>query len=155
MPRTQGLAHVNLHVSDIDRSVRFYTKVFDLELLGEGTGTVQSKGQPVEVRQALLSTPGRQDLLALTYAASIPIGSAGLNHIGFFFESDEDARLAIEAVPRHGGKNVQPGQREARGVREIFAYVQDPDGYRIEMSKPPVLFSAGRDTSQDESLPPC
>jgi lactoylglutathione lyase len=141
MPRTRGLAHVNLHVSDIDRSVRFYTKVFDLELVGEGTGTVQSKGQPVEVRQALLSTPGRQDLLALTHAASIPIGSAGLNHIGFFFESDEDVRIAIEVVPRHGGKIIQEGEREG----EVFAYAEDPDGYRIEMSTPPIVLSAGRD----------
>lgn len=155
MPRTLGLAHVNLHVSDIDRSVRFYTKVFGLELLDEGTGTVQSKGQPVEIRQVLLSTPGRQDLLALTTAASIPVGSAGLNHIGFFFESEEDVRLAAEEVPRQGGKIVREGEREVRGLREVFAYAEDPDGYRIELSTLPPMLSAGRDKSQDEGLPPC
>lgn len=152
MPRTRGLAHVNLHVSDMERSVRFYTKVFDLQLVAEGTETVQSKGQPVQVRQVLLSTPGQQDLLALTHAASIPIGSAGLNHIGFFFESDEDVRIAIESVPRHGGKIVREG---VRGVREVFAYAEDPDGYRIEMTTPPLIESARRDKSEDENLPPC
>lgn len=149
MPRSRGLTHVNLHVSDIDRSVRFYMKVFDLELLGEGTGTVQSKGQPVEVHQVLLSTPGRQDLLALTHAASIPIGSAGLNHIGFFFDSDEEVRMAIEEVPRHGGKIVQEGEREAGGIREVFAYAQDPDGYRIELSTPPIVLGTGRDKPEE------
>jgi lactoylglutathione lyase len=144
MPRTLGLAHVNLNVSDIDRSVRFYTEVFGLELLSDGTETIQREGQPVELRQALLSTPGRQDLLALSHAASFPIGNAGLNHIGFNFESDEDVRTAIEAVPRHGGKIVKEGEREEGGVREVFAYVQDPDGYYVEMSTQAIVFSASR-----------
>lgn len=140
MPRTRGL------------SVRFYTKVFDLELVGEGTGTVQSMGQPVEVRQALLSTPGRQDLLALTHAASIPIGSAGLNHIGFFFEADEDVRIAIEAVSR--AMEEKSSGKESAKVR-FSRTLRNPDGYRIEMSTQPIVLSAGRDKSQDKNLPRC
>ena len=144
MPQTRGLAHVNLNVSDIDRSVRFYTGVFGLELLSDGTETIQRDGQSVELRQALLSTPGQQDLLALSHAASFPMGSAGLNHIGFNFKSDEDVRVAIEAVPHYGGKMVKAGEREEEGVREVFAYVQDPDGYYVEMSTQAIVFSASR-----------
>src|SRR4051812_20539680 len=116
MPRTRGLAHVNLHVSDMDRSVQFYSEVFGLELLSEGTEKIQSKGQPVELHQVLLSTPGRQDLLALTHAPSIPTGGVGLNHIGFNFESDEDVQIAVETALRHGGKIIKEGEREARGI---------------------------------------
>lgn len=142
MPQTRGLAHVNLNVGDIDRSVRFYAGVFGLELLSDDTETIQRAGQPVELRQAVLSTPGQQDLLALSHAASFPVGSAGLNHIGFNFESDEDVRAAIAAVPRHGGKVVKEGEREEDGVREVFAYVQDPDGYYVELSTQAIVFAS-------------
>lgn len=144
MPQTRGLAHVNLNVSDIDRSVRFYTGVFGLELLSDGTETIQRGGEPMELRQALLSTPGQQDLLALSHAASLPVGSAGLNHIGFSFNSDDDVRTAIAVVPRCGGKIIKEGEREEEGVREVFAYVQDPDGYFVEMSTQAIVFSASR-----------
>ncbi|MEO6192587.1 MAG: VOC family protein [Thermoanaerobaculia bacterium] len=136
MPRTRGLAHVNLHVSDIDKSVRFYREVFGLEFLAEGTATTESAGQPLELRQAMLSTPGCEDLLALTHSAStsLPLGNAGVNHIGFNFESDEDVRTAVDVIPRYGGKVVREGEREQGGLREIFVYAEDPDGYIIEMS---------------------
>jgi catechol 2,3-dioxygenase-like lactoylglutathione lyase family enzyme len=33
MIRTKGLSHINLNVSDIERSARFYQEIFGLELL--------------------------------------------------------------------------------------------------------------------------
>ena len=133
MPRTRGLAHVNLHVGDLDYSIRFYVGVFGLELLSEGKELVERAGQVVEMRQALLSTPGCDDLLALTYAPLLPIGNAGINHIGFTFESDDDVRTAVGNVRRYGGRIIREGEREEAGIQEAFAYVQDPDGYKIEL----------------------
>ncbi len=141
MPRTRGLAHVNLNVSDLDRSVRFYCAVFGLEIVADSTEVTQRDGQPVELRQTVLSTPGREDLLALTHAASFPVGSAGLNHIGFTFETDEDVRSALDAVSSHGGTIVHQGEREESGIREIFAYVRDPDGYAIELATQAILLA--------------
>jgi len=123
MPRTRGLAHVNLHVSNFDRSMSFYVEVFGLKLLDEDTETLQRGGQPIELRQAVLSTPGREGLLALTYGVPLPVGNCGLNHIDFNFESDEDIRTAIDAALHYGGKVVRDGEREEGGIRETFAYV--------------------------------
>jgi catechol 2,3-dioxygenase-like lactoylglutathione lyase family enzyme len=84
----------------------------------------------------MLSTPGREDLLALTYAVSgpyLPFGGGGVDHIGFIFESDEDVRTAVDAIQRYGGSIVRTGEREQGGFHEIYAYVADPDGYKIEM----------------------
>ncbi len=143
MPRTRGLSHVNLHVSNLELSVSFYMGVFGLELLSQGIETVERDRQPLELRQAWLSTPGQEDLLALTCASSLPMGSAGLNHIGFNFYSDEDVLEALAVVPMHGGKVVRTGEREEIGIREFFAYVRDPDGYTIELSTQ-VLVSSQR-----------
>jgi catechol 2,3-dioxygenase-like lactoylglutathione lyase family enzyme len=128
---------VNLHVSDLDRSILFYREIFGLEYLAEVTTTVESAGQPVVLRQVMLSTPGREDLLALTYVVSgsyLPFGSGGVEHIGFIFESDEDVRTAVDAIQSYGGRIVRKGEREQGGFKEIFAYVADPDGYKIEMA---------------------
>jgi hypothetical protein len=79
---------------------------------------VQRDGEPLELRQALLPTPGREDLLALTYAALAPLGSAGLNHIGFNFKS-EDVHTAVEAVPRWNEKVLHCGERDAESRRSL------------------------------------
>ena len=134
MPRTRGLAHVNLNVSDIDRSARFYAAVLGMVIVSDTTEIVDKDGQAVELRQVLLSTPGRSDLLALTQGAAFPVGRGGLNHIGFVLESDEDVRAAIREVERYDGEVRRHGDREDNGVREAFAYVRDPDGYDVELS---------------------
>ena len=89
----------------------------------------------------MLTTPGRGDLLALTQGSAFPVGSAGLNHIGYIFDSDEEVRAAAQQVERHGGKVRRQGDREHDGQREAFAYVQDPDGYDVELSTQAILLS--------------
>jgi hypothetical protein len=39
---------------------------------------------------------------------------------------------------------VKEGEREEGGVREVFAYVQDPDGYYVEMATQAIVLSASR-----------
>lgn len=130
MPQTRGLAHVNLNVRDIDRSVRFYAGVFGLELLSDSTETIQRKGQSVELRQAVLSTPGQQDLLALSHAASFPIGSAGLNHIGFNFKSNEDVHTAIRGGPSHPDRD--PSRADEEDQPQHPAHEEQRPGQAVE-----------------------
>src|SRR5262245_29900561 len=140
MPRVRGLAHVNLNVTDVDRSARFYSEVLGMQIHSDTTETIQKDGRPVELRQVVLTTPGgRGDLLALTQGAAFPVGAIGLNHIGYIFETDEEVRAAVQQVERHGGKVCSHGDREHEGLREDFAYVKDPDGYDVELSTQAIL----------------
>jgi catechol 2,3-dioxygenase-like lactoylglutathione lyase family enzyme len=141
MPRCRGLAHVNLNVTDVDRSARFYSEVLGMEIHSDITETIDKDGRSVELRQVVLTTRGRGDLLALTHGSILPVGSGGLNHIGFIFDSDEEVRAAILRVERHGGKLRSHGDREQDGVREAFAYIQDPDGYDVELSTQAILLT--------------
>jgi catechol-2,3-dioxygenase len=51
---TRGLSHINLNVSDIDRSARFYQEVFGVELLSDYPGPM---GLHPRGRQMIFSTP--------------------------------------------------------------------------------------------------
>src|SRR5262245_30893608 len=104
--------------------------------------TVEKDGCAVELRQVVLTTPGgRGDLLALTRGSAFPVGAVGLNHIGYIFDSDDEVRAAVQQVERCGGKVRSAGDREHDGLREAFAYVQDPDGYDVELSTQAILLT--------------
>ena len=40
MPHTRGLVHVNLNVTDVDRSARFYSQVLGMKIHSDTTETV-------------------------------------------------------------------------------------------------------------------
>ena len=52
---TRGLSHINLNVSDVARSMRFYRELFGMELVHDYEGPI---GPHPHGRQAVLSTPG-------------------------------------------------------------------------------------------------
>ena len=121
MIKTQGLTHIHLIVRDLDRSLDFYETVFGLEeRFRDGS------------KMVFLNTPGSNDLVTLNEDPS-EVRHAGINagvaHFGFRREgSDLDA--AIAEVETAGGKLIERGEHQP-GVP--FAYVQDPDGYVIEL----------------------
>ncbi len=117
MVKARRLYHINLNVSDIERSVRFYQKAF---------GLVENFRQGP--RMVFLSPQGADDVITLHQTE--PVGPQGVAHFGFRIEggSLDDAVAAVVAA---GGKFLSKGQH-APGV--LYAYVQDPDGYVIELS---------------------
>jgi catechol 2,3-dioxygenase-like lactoylglutathione lyase family enzyme len=141
MAKTRGLSHISLHVGDIERSVRFYRDAFGLEVLMDYDGPVGSDGIG---RQAVLSTPGRDDLIALSQVESAPVGPGGLNHFGFLLENDAAIEDRVRDIERAGGRLISRGVREERGASEAFAYVSDPDDYIIELSTQSLLLSHKR-----------
>ena len=138
MVHTRGLSHINLNVSDIERSTRFYTEVFGLELLHEYEGPM---GRHPWGRQIALSTPGAADVIALSQVPGEPIGPAGVNHFGFNLVTDDDLDDAIAAVECAGGRLRRRDQDEVDSMVERYAYVEDPDGYVIELNPQRVLLS--------------
>ncbi len=137
----KGLLHVNINVSDLDRSVRFYQEVFDLETVSPPSEEdVVIDGREVRITQTVLRTPGSRELFALTQAEGFAVGPGGLNHLGFVVEKDEAVETIVLQVERSGGRVVKAGTREHGGLSEAFAYLEDPDGYAIEVSSQRILY---------------
>jgi hypothetical protein len=66
-----------------------------------------------------------------------------VDHLGMIFPSNAEVEAAIARVWA-GGEVMRQGERDDCGVREVFAYVRDADGYVVELStQEPLLRLAG------------
>jgi catechol 2,3-dioxygenase-like lactoylglutathione lyase family enzyme len=122
MIRTQGLTHIHLVVRDLERSLRFYKGVFGME--------ERFRDGP---QMVFLNTPGSQDLITLNEdpAEARHAGvNAGVAHFGFRLAKSADLDAAIAEVESAGGKLIRRGEH---GPGVAFAYIEDPDGYVIEL----------------------
>jgi len=116
------LEHVNLTVSDLDRSIDFYTRLLDLRVRWRGALSSGLPGAHV----------GDNDMFIALFQASEPgsVGSdydgVGLNHFGFVVDglTDYKNRLIEMGSPPHSEQDYDPGRR---------LYVMDPDGIEIEL----------------------
>jgi len=141
MMHSYGLLHVNINVSDLARSVRFYTEALGFVVVCESTETVDFGSGPETISQVILTIPKTRTILALTHAPSLPVGPGGLNHLGLLLDSDADVTAMVQRMTTHGGTIQQQGTREGAGVAEAFAYVRDPDGYALELSTQAMLYA--------------
>jgi catechol 2,3-dioxygenase len=122
MIRTAGLTHIHLAVRDLQRAVAFYRDVFGMEVMPRG-----------EEGMVFLRTPGAADTLTLRQASSDePVGQmgGGVDHFGFRLTDRGDLDAAVAAMVAAGGRLVERGEH-VPGVG--FAYVEDPEGYVIEL----------------------
>jgi catechol 2,3-dioxygenase-like lactoylglutathione lyase family enzyme len=92
MTKKPGFAHINLHVHDLERSVRFYKRVFGMTEVYASEGEIELDARRERICQVVLTCPGTQNLLALTYVPSFSVGPGGVNHLGFILEADGESR---------------------------------------------------------------
>jgi predicted enzyme related to lactoylglutathione lyase len=117
MVRASKLNHINLNVSDIENSVRFYRRALGLvENFRAGAGMV------------FLSPRGAEDVITLHQTQ--PVGPQGVAHFGFQIEGG-NLDDAVASVVAAGGKFLSKGEH---APCVLYAYVTDPDGYVIELS---------------------
>lgn len=117
-----GMSHIHLCVSDLERSVRFYSSVFGMKERFRSGGKLVS-----------LNTPGTNDSISLNWdpGDQRPKGNMGtIAHFGFRLQNPKDLDKAIEEVVTAGGHLVE-SREQGNGRRT--AYVADPDGYIIEL----------------------
>jgi lactoylglutathione lyase len=115
-----------LRVGDLDRSVKFYTEVLGMKML-RSTDRPEQKYSLAFVGYDL---EDRASVLELTYNYGVPqydLGSA-FGHIAI--EVDNAAK-SCDAVRSKGGK-VTREAGPVKGGSTVIAFVQDPDGYKIE-----------------------
>jgi catechol 2,3-dioxygenase-like lactoylglutathione lyase family enzyme len=116
--RTHGLTHLSLAVSDLERSKRFYEQAFGAREYYRDENSIQLLG------------PGPHFVLALELDPENAGKVAGINHFGFRLVAPEDLGAAVQAALEAGGELIRHGEF-APGCP--FAYVTDPDGYKIEI----------------------
>ena len=121
------ILHTMLRVGDLERSIRFYTEVLGMRLLRkadfpEGKFTLAFVGYGDEAAGAVIE---------LTYNWGVDkyeIGT-GYGHVAI---AVPDVHGACEEMRRRGGRIVrEPGPMKFSAT--VMAFIEDPDGYRIEL----------------------
>jgi len=121
------LLHTMLRVGDMQRSIDFYTKSMGMQLLR----TTDRPDQKYSLAFVGYANESQQAVIELTYnygVSSYDLG-AGFGHIAIgvddIYGMCERVRASGAAVTR------EPGP--VKGGTTIIAFVQDPDGYKIEL----------------------
>jgi lactoylglutathione lyase len=120
------ILHTMIRVGDLQRSLDFYTQVLGMKLLRKsdypgGRFTNAFVGYDEESRTAVLELTHNWD------TASYDLGT-GYGHVAI---EVDDAYRACEEVKRRGGKVTREPGPMKHGTT-VIAFVEDPDGYKIE-----------------------
>ncbi len=121
------ILHTMLRVGDLQRSIDFYTNVLGMKLLRQkdypdGEFTLAFVGYGEE---------GDHTVIELTYnwdTDHYDLG-AGFGHIAL---EVNDVYEACEEIRNRGGKVIRDAGPMNAGTT-IIAFVEDPDGYQIEL----------------------
>ena len=120
------LLHTMLRVGDMQRSVRFYTEVLGMKLLR----TTDRPDQKYSLAFVGYDDEKRAAVLELTYNYGVEryeLGTA-FGHVAI---GVPDVKQACDKVRANGGKVTrEPGP--VKGGTSMIAFVEDPDGYKIE-----------------------
>ena len=120
------ILHTMIRVGDLERAIAFYTDVLVMKLLRRqdypgGRFTLAFLGYCAESEGAVIELTHNWD------TSAYDLGS-GYGHIAI---EVDDAAATCELVRQRGGKVI----REAgpmQGGSTVIAFIEDPDGYKIE-----------------------
>lgn len=121
------MMHTMLRVTDLDRALAFYCNVLDMRLIRrkdypEGRFTLAFVGYGEETNSTVLELTHNWDTNAYEMG-----GAYGHIALGV-----ADVYQTCDRIRERGGKIV----REAgpmKGGRTVIAFVEDPDGYKVEI----------------------
>jgi len=114
--------YTGIHVSDLDRSIKFYTKELKMKLLFKAE--IKETGGKV----AWLKSKGSSQVLELNwYPEGYPHGgSSGLDHLAYEVEDADEAYAKLSRTSRGEIAPFDEG-------RWRLGYIKDPDGNWIEI----------------------
>ena len=121
------ILHTMIRVGDLDKSLAFYTEVLGMRLLRrndypEGKFTLAFVGYQEEADGPVLE-------LTHTWGVERYEIGTGYGHIAL---AVDDAYAACEQIKVRGGKVTREAGPMKGGTR-VIAFVEDPDGYKIEL----------------------
>lgn len=120
------ILHTMLRVGDLKRSIDFYTAVLGMKVIRqkdypEGRFTLAFVGYGDEDKEAVLELTHNWD------TAKYELGT-GYGHVAL---EVDDAYKACDEVKKRGGRVTREAGPMKHGTT-VIAFVEDPDGYKIE-----------------------
>lgn len=124
------MLHTMLRCGDLQRSIDFYTNVLGMTLLRQkeypkGEFTLAFLGYGLESENTVIE---------LTYNWGVDSYEIG-NAFGHLAIEVEDVYKACDDIRERGGKIIRDAGPMNAGTT-IIAFVEDPDGYQIELIGP-------------------
>ncbi|MBA3253334.1 MAG: lactoylglutathione lyase [Burkholderiaceae bacterium] len=123
------MLHTMLRVGEMQRSIDFYTKAMGMQLLR----TTDRPDQKYALAFVGYADESQQAVIELTYnygVSSYDLGT-GYGHIAI---GVDDIHGVCERV-RAAGAVVTREPGPVKGGTTVIAFVEDPDGYKIELIK--------------------
>ena len=119
--------HTMIRIGDLDRSIKFYTDVLGMKLLRrkdypDGKFTLAFVGYGPETEHAVVE---------LTYNWGTDKYDLG-NAFGHIALEVDDVYAACAEIKKRGGKVTREAGPMKHGST-VIAFVEDPDGYKIEL----------------------
>jgi len=117
------LIHTCYRITDIDRSVAFYTAL----------GFEERRRMPIreEAINVFMGLPGAGDQLELTYNFGVDSYELGTGY-GHIALTVDDMNGTLEQLAAQGIEPERPPYQLREGG-SFLCFVRDPDGYRIEL----------------------
>jgi len=124
------LLHTMIRVGDLEKSIKFYTEILNMKLLRQkdypdGRFTLAFVGYGDESSNTAIELTHNWD------TESYDMGS-GFGHLAI---EVEDVYKAVEQIKQQDGKIIREAGPMNAGST-IIAFVEDPDGYQIELLGP-------------------
>src|SRR5688572_14122444 len=99
MTKTYGLTHLAIAVTDVEATLKFYTHIFDMEVMYHQERMIQ------------LTSPGSHDILVFEEKEEKDIGkSGGIAHFGFRLRDPGDIVAIHQKILEAGGEVVDRGE---------------------------------------------
>lgn len=129
MPRLEGVNHITLTVTDLDRSRHWYESVLGLRTLN-----VLEIGQ---YSMAVMGDPGSGTVIALNRHSAVGSGPfdetrTGLDHLSFAVRDTDELKSWKEHLERVGVAH-SPMAEDPFGLVLVF---RDPDNIQLELFAP-------------------
>ncbi|OCA53531.1 lactoylglutathione lyase [Photorhabdus namnaonensis] len=121
------LLHTMIRVGDLQRSVNFYTEVLGMRLL--------RTSENIEYKYSLAfvgyADESEGAVIELTYNWGVDHYEMG-NAFGHIALGVDDVAATCESIRKAGG-DITREAGPVKGGTTVIAFVEDPDGYKIEL----------------------
>ena len=116
--KTYGLTHIAMAVKDLDQTLAFYQKVFEVEVMYYKDYFLQ------------VTTPGANDIIVFEKKKADYGKTGSIAHFGFRLRSAKDIDEMANRIKTAGGTITDQGEFVPG---EPYIFFKDPDGYEVEI----------------------
>ena len=116
--KTYGLTHIAIAVKDLDQTLAFYQKVFEVKVMYHKDDFLQ------------VTTPGSNDIIVFEKKKADYGKTGGIAHFGFRLRDAKDIDEMAKRIKSAGGTIIDKGEFVPG---EPYIFFKDLDGYEVEI----------------------